>query len=112
MHHPLLRLKPKQDRRLRSGYPWAFSNEIAMAPEHRGWSPGIVVRLESHDAWRHGAYMFNPHSLIAARMLDVNPDADIGVEWVRHRLGEAVALRARVAPGVYHRLVHAEADRA
>jgi hypothetical protein len=59
MRHPLLRLMPKQDRRLRSGYPWAFSNEIAMSPEHRTWSPGLVVRLESHDEWRHGAFMLN-----------------------------------------------------
>jgi 23S rRNA (cytosine1962-C5)-methyltransferase len=111
MRHPLLRLMPKQDRRLRSGYPWAFSNEIAMSPEHRTWSPGLVVRLESHDEWRHGAFMFNPHSLIAARILDADPDADVGAAWVRHRLTAAVALRARVVPGVYHRLVHAEADR-
>ncbi len=46
MPHPLLRLMPKQDRRLRSGYSWAFSNEIAMSPEHRTWSP-VVARMHS-----------------------------------------------------------------
>ncbi len=111
MHHPLLRLKPKQDRRLKSGHPWAFSNEIAMTPEHRAWPAGGVVRLEGDDGWRFGAFMFNPHSLIAARLLDRDPAAAIDAGWVRTRLAEAVALRARVTPGEHHRLVHAEADR-
>ena len=55
--------------------------------------------------------MFNPHSLIAARLLDRDPAAAIDAGWVRTRLAEAVALRARVVPGEHHRLVHAEADR-
>ena len=99
------------DRRLRSGHPWAFSNEIAMTPEHRAWEPGAVVRIEGDDGWRHGAFMFNPRSLIGARLLDRNPDAEIDGAWVRARIADAVALRSRVAPGAHHRLVHAEADR-
>ncbi len=110
MSHPLLRLRAKQDRRLRAGYPWAFSNEVAMTPEHRTWERGGVVRLESAEGWRYGAFMFNPHSLIAARLLDRDPAAEIGAGWVRERLASALALRARVVPGAYHRLVHAEAD--
>ena len=109
--HPLIRLRPKQDRRLKSGHPWVFSNELATTPDHRGWPPGGVVRIEGDDGWRHGAFMFNPHSLIAARLLDRDPGAEIGAAWVRARLAEAVALRARVTPGAHHRLVHAEADR-
>ena len=49
MQHPLIRLQPKQDRRLKAGHPWAFSNELAMAPEHRAWAPGMVVRIEGDD---------------------------------------------------------------
>lgn len=109
--HPLIRLLPKQDRRLKSGHPWAFSNELALTPEHRSWPRGITVRIEGDDGWRHGTFMFNPHSLIAARRLDADPDAVIDAAWVRHRLAQAISLRARVTPGVHHRLVHAEADR-
>jgi len=111
MQHPLIRLQPKQDRRLKAGHPWAFSNELAMAPEHRAWAPGMVVRIEGDDGWRHGTFMFNPRSLIAARLLDRDPGAEIDAAWVRARLASAVALRARVTPGAHHRLVHAEADR-
>ena len=111
MQHPLIRLQPKQDRRLKAGHPWAFSNELAMAPEHRAWAPGMVVRIEGDDGWRHGTFMFNPRSLIAARLLDRDPGAAIDAAWVRARLADAVALRARITPGAHHRLVHAEADR-
>ena len=55
--------------------------------------------------------MFNPHSLIAARLLDRDPDAEIGVAWLRQRLAAAIALRGRLCEGAFHRLVHAEADR-
>ncbi len=108
--HPLIRLLPKQDRRLKSGHPWAFSNELATTPEHRGWERGGVVRIEGDDGWRHGTFMFNPHSLIAARRLDADPGAVIDAAWVRRRLAESVALRAKITPGEHHRLVHAEAD--
>ena len=111
MPHPLLRLKPGHDRRLKAGHPWAYSNEIATTPEHRTWPAGAPVRIEGDGGWRYGTFMFNPHSLIAARLLDRDPDTAIDAAWVRRRIAEAIAFRARVAPGTQHRLVHAEADR-
>lgn len=108
---PLLRLSPGQGRRLRAGAPWVFSNEIAMRPEYRQMEPGAPVRLEGDDGVRFGTFMFNPHSLIAARLLDRDPAAMIDLDWMRSRLQAAVALRARVCDSDFYRLVHAEADR-
>ena len=108
--HPLLRVSPRQDRRLKAGHPWAFSNELATTPDHRKWTPGAPVRLEGDDKWRYGAWAFNPHSLIAARLLDRDPAATIDAAWVRARVEAAAALRARVCDSPFHRLVHAEAD--
>ena len=96
---------------MRAGHPWAYSNEIAMTPAHRGWPAGAPVRLESEDGWRHGTFAFNPHSLIAARFLDRDPAAAIDAAWVAARIAAAAALRARVCDTPYHRLIHAEADR-
>lgn len=109
-NHPLLRLRPHADRRLRAGHPWAFSNEIAMKPEHRLWQPGAPVRLESDEGWRYGTFAFNPHSLIAVRLLDRNPEAAIDSNLIRARCAAAVALRARICDSPFHRLVHSEAD--
>ncbi|HME22054.1 MAG TPA: RlmI/RlmK family 23S rRNA methyltransferase, partial [Acetobacteraceae bacterium] len=108
---PVLRLNPGQGRRLRAGAPWVFSNEIAMQPEYRQLPPGGLARIEGDDGTRFGTFMFNPHSLIAARLLDRDPAADIDVDWLRRRLREAIALRERVCDTPFHRLVHAEADR-
>ena len=108
---PRLRLNPGQGRRLRAGSPWVFSNEIAMKPEYRQMPPGGLVCLEGDDGARFGTFMFNPHSLIAARLLDRDPAAEIDPAWLRARLREAIALRERVCDTAFHRLVHAEADR-
>jgi 23S rRNA (cytosine1962-C5)-methyltransferase len=82
-----------------------------MQPEYRQLPPGGLVRIEGDDGTRFGTFMFNPHSLIAARLLDRNPAAEIDADWLRRRLREAIALRQRVCDTAFHRLVHAEADR-
>ncbi len=82
-----------------------------MKPEYRQMSPGRLVRIEGDDGARFGTFMFNPHSLIAARLLDRDPAAVIDPDWLRARLREAIALRERVCDTDFHRLVHAEADR-
>jgi 23S rRNA (cytosine1962-C5)-methyltransferase len=107
---PLLRLLPNQGRRLRAGAPWVFSNEIAMRPEYRKLEPGGLVRLEGGDGTRFGTFIFNPRSLIAARLLDRDPEAAIDAGWLRARLNAAIALRGRLCDSPFHRLVHAEAD--
>lgn len=106
---PLIRLNPGHDRRVKSGHPWAFSNEIAMSPALRAQAPG-PVRLEGDDGVKHGVWHFNPHSLIAGRLLDRNPDAQPDAAWFEARIGTALALRDRVVGGAHYRLVHAEAD--
>lgn len=111
MDRVTLRLNPGQGRRLRAGSPWVFSNEIAMRPEYRQMPPGGLVRIDGDDGARFGTFMFNPHSLIAARLLDRDPAAEIDVDWLRVRLREAIALRGRVYDTPFYRLVHAEADR-
>ena len=107
---PLIRLLPGRDRRVKAGHPWAFSNEIAMTPAAKALPPGTVVRLEGDDGVRHGAWHFNPHSLIAARRLDADPSAACDDGWFRARLAEALALRERLFDAPFYRLVHAEAD--
>jgi 23S rRNA (cytosine1962-C5)-methyltransferase len=52
----------------------------------------------------------NPLSKIAARMLDRDPGAEITQDWIAARLTRAQALRTRLYPAPFHRLVHAEAD--
>lgn len=107
---PLIRLLPGRDKRVKAGHPWAFSNEIAMTPAAKALPPGSVVRLEGDDGVKHGAWHFNPHSLIAARRLDPDPAAAIDAGWFRARLAACLALRERLFDAPFYRLAHAEAD--
>jgi 23S rRNA (cytosine1962-C5)-methyltransferase len=108
--HPLIRLLPGHDRRVKAGAPWAFSNEIAMTPAAKSLPPGGLVRLEGDDGIRHGTWYFNPHSLIAARRLARDPAAAVDAAWLRTRLAAALALRQKLYDAPFYRLVHAEAD--
>jgi 23S rRNA (cytosine1962-C5)-methyltransferase len=106
----MLSLLPGHGRRLRAGAPWVFSNEIAWRPEFRQLQPGTAVRVEGAEGWRYGTFVFNPRSLIAARLLDRDPGAVIDEGWLSARIDAAVRLRQRVCDTPYYRLVHAEAD--
>ncbi|WP_191085205.1 class I SAM-dependent rRNA methyltransferase [Roseococcus microcysteis] len=110
MDLPLLRLLPGRDRRVKGGHPWAYSNEVAMSPEARALPPGSPVRLEGDDGVKHGIWQFNPHSLIAARVLDRDPAARPDAAWFQARIAEALALREKLGVARHCRLVHAEAD--
>lgn len=107
---PLLRLQPGRDRRVKSGHPWAFSNEIVMDAAARALPPGTAVRLEGDDGVKHGIWHFNPHSLIAARILDRQASLAPDSGWFEARIGAALALRERLGIGRFCRLAHAEAD--
>lgn len=107
---PVVKLLAGQGKRLKAGAPWVFSNEIARRPEHRRMQDGGLVRLEGQDGTEYGTFMFDPHALIAARLLDRDPSAKIDSAWMFRRLEAAAALRSRVCDGTFHRLVNAEGD--
>lgn len=107
---PTVRLQPRHDARLRHGHPWAFSNEIAMDAEAKAIPPGTAVTLTNAAGGRLGVGYFNPHTLIAARVLTTDAEAEIGQDFFARKLRAAVALRDRLYAEPYYRLIHAEAD--
>jgi 23S rRNA (cytosine1962-C5)-methyltransferase len=107
---PVVRLQAQRHKRVRLGHPWVFSNEIQMDNTAKALPRGRPVRLESANGEALGVAMFNPHTLIAARMLDRDPAATIDADWLAKRIGRARDLRERLHPGGHYRLIHAEAD--
>ncbi len=107
---PVIRLAKGRSRRLRTGHPWVFSNEIEMEPRTRALTPGSVVTLEDAGGEKLGAATFNPHSLIAARLLSADPGRAIDEAFFEDRLTRALALRSRLFDRPFYRLIHSEAD--
>jgi len=107
---PSVLLRSGEDRRVRSGHPWAFSNEILMDPETKALPAGSLAILRSPSGEALGLATFNPHSLIAARVLTTNPEATVDALFLGRRLAQATALRDRLIGVPYYRLIHAEAD--
>ena len=106
---PTVKLRPGKGRRLAEGAPWAFADEIAMDRRTKNLSPGTLVRLVEGDR-PLGLAAFNPASTIAARLLDPDPEAEIGVDWFTARIRHAQALRETLFEAPFHRLIHAEGD--
>lgn len=107
---PQIRFAKGRARRFRSGHPWAFSNEIEMTPEVKALPPGTLVTLVDAGDEKLGVATFNPHSLIAARVLSRKHTDTIDAAFLAERLSRAAALRDTLFDGPYYRLIHSEAD--
>ena len=103
-------MRPGTDKRVAGGHPWAYSNEIEMNEAAKALPAGELVTLLRGDGRTLGAAMFNPHSLIAARVLSRDPTAEINQRFFEKRLQRALKLRERLVSVPYYRLIHAEAD--
>ncbi len=108
---PVVRLRPKAEARaIRHGFPWVYADELVLDRRTAALPPGTLAVLEDAERRALGLVTVNPASKIVARMLDRNPEAVVDEGWFAARLSRALALRARLYPGPFYRLVHAEAD--
>lgn len=108
---PPLRLKKNEDRRLRAGHLWVFSNEVDVAHTPlTAFEPGEAVVIEDARGAPLGTGYVNPRSLIAARLVSRDPARPPDGALVRERLERALALRERLFPGPFYRLAFGEGD--
>jgi len=107
----VLRLKRGEDRRLRAGHLWVFSNEVDNdATPLTGFAVGALARVHSdRDQFLGYAYV-NPHALICARVVSRSPVHPLDESLLAHRLKVALALRERLYCAPYYRLVFGESD--
>ncbi|MCO8144519.1 class I SAM-dependent methyltransferase [Rhodovulum tesquicola] len=108
---PTVRLRPKVEARaLRHGFPWVYADELVTDRRTKALAPGALALLEDAERQPLGLVTVNPVSKIIARMMDPDPEAVIGPDWLAARLSRALALRERLYDAPFYRLVHAEAD--
>ncbi len=101
-------LRKNQDRRVRGGHPWIFSNEVATlegAP-----APGDLVEVADVRGAFLGRAYYNPQSLICARLVTRKRD-EVDADLFVKRMERAVRLREAVLPGErVVRVVYGESD--
>ncbi len=104
-----IELAPGRERRIRSGHPWIFSNEIARVDGES--TPGSAAEVFAADGSFLGTGYHNPHSLIAVRLLArTRANIDSSSFYVE-RLQRALAYRKQIYPGLAsYRAVHGEGD--
>ena len=106
-----LRLRKNEERRLRAGHLWVYSNEVDVeATPLRDFQPGQPVTIQASNGKFLGTGYINPHTLLCARLVSRDPDHPLGPSLLVHRLKVALSLRERLYARPFYRLVHGEGD--
>lgn len=108
---PRLRLKKGEDKRLRAGHLWIYSNEVdTQVTQLKAYTPGQCVTIETvHGKALASAYV-NPNSLICARVYTLQVDVALTQALIEQRLRTALAWRARCFDKPFYRLCYGESD--
>jgi len=106
-----LRLNKNEDRRLRAGHVWVFSNEVnTKLTPLTAFEPGQAVAIEDASGHVLGTGYVNPHALICARLISRHPQYVLDQSLITHRLNIALSLRERLFDTPYYRLVYGDSD--
>jgi 23S rRNA (cytosine1962-C5)-methyltransferase len=101
-----LKLKKGNERRIRNGHLWVFSNELQEVPK---LEPGSTVEVVDITGRSYGVGFYNPNSLIAVRMLLSTNAPDTA--FFKARIESALNLRKRMVENTdMYRLVFGESD--
>lgn len=108
---PVLKLRKNEDRRIKAGHLWIFSNEInTKETPFDTFDAGELVDVRSHNNKSLGIAYVNPASLICARMMSRDPKHPPGQSLLVHRIKVALSLRERFFEKPCYRLVFGESD--
>ncbi len=106
-----LQLKKREDRRVRAGHLWVFSNEIdTQTTPLKGLPPGAPVQLLGANGKFLAHGYANPQSLISVRITGRRASQPFAADQLRGRLSEALALRQSLFDTPHYRWVHGEGD--
>jgi len=102
-------LKKNEDRRIKAGHPWVFSNEIASIKGER--ESGAAAELFDTGGGLIGCGYYNPHSLISVRLLSRQREDIDTPAFYEQRLRAALAHRRALYPSLAtFRAVYGESD--
>ena len=104
-------LKKNEDRRLRAGHLWIFSNEVDVKRSPlTAFAPGEAAQVCASDGRPIGTAYVNPASLIAARIVSRKADEPLDASLIKKRLERALQLRETLFDVPFYRLCYGEGD--
>lgn len=106
---PPLRLKKNCGANIRKGFPWVYAGEIIDSSELALLASGSLVSIENFKGEHIGVGYYNALSQICCRVLALGR-VEIDKDFFASRINNALALREKLIPVPYYRLIHSEAD--
>ena len=98
-------------RRVESGHPWIFANEVNTGKEKdTNAQPGEIVDVYTFDKVFIGRGYYNPQSQISVRLLTRNKNETIDDNFFFNRIKDAWAYRQKIGYTENCRLIFGEAD--
>lgn len=111
MSLPSLRLGKNEDRRIRAGHVWIFSNEVNIKETPlTAFEPGQAVIIEDAGGRPIGSGYVNPNALICARLVSRDPQYMLDQSLLTHRFNIALSLRERLFDAPFYRLAFGDSD--
>lgn len=106
-----LRLKKNEERRIKQGHLWVFSNEVDTdVTPLKGFSAGQAVVIEAANGKALGTGYVNPNTLICARLVSRSAKVELNAKFLKRRIQQAQALRELNFNQPFYRLVFGEGD--
>ncbi|HHS99216.1 MAG TPA: RlmI/RlmK family 23S rRNA methyltransferase, partial [Thiomicrospira sp.] len=106
-----LRLKKNEERRIKQGHVWVYSNEVdTQATPLKEFEPGQQVIIEASNGKPLGMGYVNPNTLICARILSRSAKLDFNIKFLKKRIQAAQELRDLHFDAPFYRLVFGDSD--
>lgn len=111
MNLETLRLKKFEDKRIRNGHLWIYSNEIDnKVTPIKSFSAGQSVVIEDTNGKPLGLGYINPNNLLCARIITRDYNKSIDRSLFVHKFNIAHSLRQQVFNKPFYRVIFGESD--
>jgi 23S rRNA (cytosine1962-C5)-methyltransferase len=106
-----LRLKKNEERRIKQGHVWVYSNEVdTQITPLKDFEPGQQVIIEASNGKPLGMGYVNPKTLICARILSRSAKLELNLKFLKKRFQEAQVLREIQFDEPFYRLIFGDSD--
>ncbi len=108
---PELRLKKNEDRRLRAGHAWVYSNEVdTKQTPLKEFAVGQWCHVTNSRGRVLGTAYVNPNTLICARLVSRFEKQTLTLDVLIQKISEALRLREMIFSVPCYRLIFGESD--